>query len=108
MRDCFFRKVIALGVVFGLFAVASGLFKNGQMRSISSSAYAAEAISKESDVRLTFENVPCLHADGIRRAKVAGGWLVMLRENSSRPGNTSASITFYPDPQHLWDGGSVK
>lgn len=33
----------------------------------------------------------------VRRAKVPGGWLVAVR----------ASLTFYPDPEHAWDGSSV-
>ena len=32
------------------------------------------------------------------RAKVPGGWLVALAR---------ASVTFYPDPEHQWDGSSV-
>ncbi len=33
------------------------------------------------------------------RAKVPGGWLVML--------STCQGITFYPDPNHVWDGNSL-
>ena len=33
----------------------------------------------------------------LQRAKVPGGWLVAL----------NASVTFYPDPKHRWDGSSV-
>ncbi|MGA2269588.1 MAG: hypothetical protein ABSH44_14055 [Bryobacteraceae bacterium] len=32
------------------------------------------------------------------RAKVPGGWLVAL---------AGAGVTFYPDPEHQWDGSSV-
>lgn len=35
------------------------------------------------------------------RAKVPGGWLIMLW-----PGE-AASVTFYPDPNHRWDGDSL-
>jgi len=38
----------------------------------------------------------------VRRAKVPGGWLVAI-ENMSGLG-----MTFYPDPDHQWDGKSVK
>jgi hypothetical protein len=31
------------------------------------------------------------------RAKVPGGWLVTV----------SSSVTFYPDPDHVWDGASL-
>jgi hypothetical protein len=34
----------------------------------------------------------------MRRAKVPGGWLVSV---------TGAGLTFYPDPEHQWDGTSL-
>ncbi len=34
----------------------------------------------------------------IYRAKIPGGWLVALRPHDN--------LTFVPDPQHQWDGGS--
>jgi len=37
------------------------------------------------------------------RAKVPGGWLVVVQASSS--GGTG--ITFYPDPDHRWDGGTL-
>ena len=36
----------------------------------------------------------------VHRAKVPGGWLVLVMHNTS-------GITFYPDPGHEWDGGSL-
>jgi hypothetical protein len=39
----------------------------------------------------------------IHRSKVPGGWLVILKQYPE-PGR---SITFYPDPQHVWDGTSL-
>ena len=36
------------------------------------------------------------------RAKVPGGWLVGVGYN-----NTFSGVTFYPDPQHTWDGSSL-
>ena len=35
----------------------------------------------------------------VHRAKVPGGWLVLVMHNTS-------GLTFYPDPEHKWDGGS--
>jgi len=35
------------------------------------------------------------------RAKLPGGWLIAVGENSSR------SITFFPDPTHTWDGQTL-
>jgi hypothetical protein len=37
----------------------------------------------------------------VNRAKVPGGWLVIVTSNSG------SGATFYADPQHKWDGGSV-
>lgn len=37
----------------------------------------------------------------MRRAKIPGGWLIMAG------GNEEIGITFYPDPQHKWDGSSL-
>ena len=35
------------------------------------------------------------------RAKLPGGWLIAVGENSSR------SIAFFPDPAHTWDGQTL-
>jgi hypothetical protein len=35
------------------------------------------------------------------RAKLPGGWLIAVGENSSR------SITFFPDPTHTWNGQTL-
>ena len=32
------------------------------------------------------------------RTKVPGGWLVLAS-------NVAITVTFYPDPEHKWDGG---
>jgi len=36
----------------------------------------------------------------VHRTKVPGGWLVLVITNTS-------GLTFYPDPEHKWDGGSL-
>ena len=36
----------------------------------------------------------------IYRAKIPGGWLVALRPHDN--------LTFVPEPQHKWDGGSAE
>ena len=36
------------------------------------------------------------------RARIAGGWLVFVYP----PGKGLYGVTFYPDPDHTWDGGS--
>jgi hypothetical protein len=37
------------------------------------------------------------------RTKVPGGWFVAIHWQYSN----AASITFYPDPEHKWDGNSL-
>jgi hypothetical protein len=37
----------------------------------------------------------------IFRAKVSGEWLVQVEQSDG------CGITFYPDPEHEWDGGSL-
>ncbi|HEX5323554.1 MAG TPA: hypothetical protein VFW40_07190, partial [Capsulimonadaceae bacterium] len=37
------------------------------------------------------------------RAKVPGGWLISARSTFAY----GVSISFYPDPNHGWDGGSL-
>jgi hypothetical protein len=37
----------------------------------------------------------------VSRAKLPGGWLIATGEGSTR------SITFYPDPDHAWDGTTL-
>ena len=39
------------------------------------------------------------------RAKVPGGWLVRLSSQTSAA--TAEAITFYPDANHVWDGGAL-
>jgi hypothetical protein len=36
----------------------------------------------------------------VHRTKDPGGWLVLIMHNTS-------GVTFYPDPEHEWDGGSL-
>jgi len=36
----------------------------------------------------------------VYRAKVPGGWLLLVTNNAR-------GLTFYPDPEHHWDGGSL-
>jgi hypothetical protein len=37
------------------------------------------------------------------RARIAGGWLVFIE----KPGRGGlGGVTFYPDPDHTWDGGT--
>lgn len=38
----------------------------------------------------------------VYRAKVPGGWLIL-----TSGGQGFSGLTFYPDPKHEWDGGSL-
>ena len=50
--------------------------------------------------KVTFEEigVDSVYKKPLLRAKVPGGWLVIYSKES---------ITFYPDPNHDWDGSSL-
>ncbi|MFO7695302.1 MAG: hypothetical protein R6V57_19620 [Vicinamibacterales bacterium] len=39
----------------------------------------------------------------VSRAKIPGGWLVGIESGNVR----SWALTFVPDPNHEWDGGSL-
>ncbi len=39
----------------------------------------------------------------VHRARVPGGWLILARGE----GSSEHSITYYPDPHHQWNGGSL-
>jgi len=40
------------------------------------------------------------------RAQIPSGWLVVVMYTSPML-NTSVSVTFVPDPDHLWGGNSL-
>ena len=56
--------------------------------------------------RLTWEDLPS--TINLHRAKVPGGWLVALEQPTSRGASFHMSCAFYPDPNHEWDGGSLR
>ena len=37
----------------------------------------------------------------VNRAKIPGGWLLVSTSNAG------GGVTFYPDPEHKWDGNSL-
>ena len=54
--------------------------------------------------KLKFEklDVSTLSANTIvNRARIPGGWLLVSTSTAG------GGVTFYPDPEHKWDGGSV-
>ena len=42
----------------------------------------------------------------VLRAKVPGGWLVSVFYTSGHQ-DGGVACTFFPDPGHVWDGGSL-
>ena len=43
----------------------------------------------------------------IMRAKVPGGWLVIYFHKGGAVGFQAGGLTFYPDPKHEWNGGTL-
>ncbi len=60
-------------------------------------ATAAPALEADDRPSLDFQTLRVKGAGALSRARVPGGWLV----------STAYSVTFVPDPQHQWDGGTV-
>lgn len=66
--------------------------------------------------RLNFEEISTNIGDTINRARVPGGWFVLVTSEvvSTFPDGRRESgyewresIVFYPDPSHSWNGGSL-
>ena len=45
--------------------------------------------------------IPSALNEGIFRAQVPGGWLLLLKADQP-------TLLFYPDTEHRWDGGSIE
>ena len=61
----------------------------------------SEPVALPSKAKLQWEPLdsgPGMPGPYLLRAKVPGGWLVAL---------AGASVTFYADPEHQWDGSSL-
>ena len=99
----------AVGVL-GLFYVGSGL-RNPQgaaQFSLAAAAYGQEG-NKHAIVWEGLASIGILPGSAIHRAKISGGWLVFETIPSVRNGEPLASgLTFVPDPDHNWDGTSLK
>jgi hypothetical protein len=113
MKDSFFWRLIGVGLLAALFMIGYGLCKisHASSPSFSSAAYAQEvtpeiAVTAKpslSFTSLTFKGFS--KSVTIRRAKVIGGWLIAVNTIGSMP---EPAITFFPDPKHEWDGGSLE
>ena len=59
---------------------------------------------------LQWQSLPFTTAEGkidkVMRAAVPGGWLVLAYYSSSANSYGFGGMTFYPDPDHKWSGGS--
>lgn len=66
-------------------------------------------MSKQAEEGLVFEALRAIGSAkavlAIQRARVPGGWLVAGYLMGLPFKN--ASVTFYPDPEHTWDGNSL-
>lgn len=60
--------------------------------------------SLETKINNSYQSGPLVY-----RSKVPGGWLVFMVDNGSDgdAGWGYGGATFYPDPEHKWDGGSL-
>jgi hypothetical protein len=57
---------------------------------------------------LIFQDIKATGSDrklSISRAKVPGGWLVLLAWSDIQ--GSSSTMTFVPDANHQWDGASL-
>lgn len=76
---------------------------------VSEFSKAAVAQEKPADSKIAWESL----GGDLWRTKVPGGWLVKFQHyprsyRGSSPIDQFGGITFYPDPQHAWDGKSLK
>src|SRR5436190_9075380 len=101
---------LATAGVLGLFYVGNGLRSD---RNAADLSMAAAAHGQEANKHaLVWEGLPSfgiLPGSGLYRTKVSGGWLVFATIPSVRNADPTASgLTFVPDPEHKWDGTSLK
>ena len=108
MRSLTFGKLLAVLVVLGLFYIGHGLHRtaNVEFPSISQPAFAADQ-NPEADM-FVWEQVDFDEKQNTltRRAKIPGGWLVVVRHVDRERSGTG--LTFVPEPRHGWGGGTSK
>ena len=74
----------------------------GEEMMMSNSELSRELVWQKLESKRADPDSSWLHVDWeVHRAKVPGGWFVL-----TRMGGAPQGIAFYPDPQHVWDGGS--
>jgi len=55
---------------------------------------------------ITWECIEKNNFTSVVRCKIPGGWLVRFETHYSETG--AGGLTFVPDPNHQWDGSSLK
>ncbi len=78
----------------------------------------AGKVARETSPTVVFQSLDTRSCPNtsLRRSKVPGGWLIVAtttfqysQGNGNGPGSFEAAggLTFYPDPDHKWDGNSL-
>jgi len=84
----------ALAFVIGL--VTQGVYAQAQ----------PATAQQEQDIQLRFEPIRS-NGVAIARSRIPGGWLVSGRVGAFGGNAGAYSLTFVPDPEHIWDGSSI-
>jgi hypothetical protein len=101
--------VLAVFGVLGLFYVGGGLRSDFNAEfPVASVAYGQEG-NKHALVWTELPSIGIVPGSAIHRTRISGGWLVFGTIPSIRNSEPIASgLTFVPDPEHKWDGTSLK
>ena len=78
--------------------------------SISQTTSSQENVQTLKDAKLAWQECNTESFGGygqsVFRSKVPGGWFVVIKQEHPQP--ISPSLTFYPDPNHIWNGTSLE
>ena len=96
------RCLVALVVVLVTALLGVATYSGG----FTENAPSANAVQRAAAAKLTWQTVWGAGAtQWLDRAKVPGGWLLLLKGRD--PNGGSGGTTFYPDPKHDWNGSSL-
>jgi len=100
LRQCLYNALFRRGVCEGMYYLGSSHCY--ECKSMALKVHKAWFYTSTAMPKLKFEklDVDALSAR-VSRARIPGGWLLIATSSSG------GGVTFYPDPQHKWDGGSV-
>jgi hypothetical protein len=100
---------LAVAGVLGLFYVGHGLHSGQDAAWQLPAGNVATAQEAGKDDRLRFRPTNQSSSDEEKKiAKIPGGWLVMIRVRNRLGEDAGVGLTFVPDPEHKWDGNSLK